>query len=184
MLVLLSVVVGANLASRDDSVALWVADRDIAAGDRITDADLRSVRVSLADAEIAAGYLLVDEALPEHRHVITDLAAGQLVPRTSLASAVETALWQVPIWTSADAVPPHVSAGSVVDVWVAGTDDADARLLLSGVTVISAPRGADGFAAPSGARQLVLAVPYREQEAVAAVIAAAVRGGVVVVGRE
>lgn len=162
-----SVLVGARvLASADDTVAVWSADRDIGVGERLTPDDLVVTRVHFTDDTVAAGYVAVDDELPDDVRVLRLIGAGELVSREAVGVPGETGLQELPLAVEPEQVPGGVSAGDVVDVYVLGTPReraapaADHRdgPVLSGVTVVDAPALADSFGT-SGRRQLVVAVP-------------------------
>lgn len=164
-----SVVAGARiLAAADDTVQVWAAASDLGAGSRLTEDDLVATRVRFADEGGLAGYFAVDDELPADLQLVHGLAAGDLVPRAAIGSAAASGLVEVPIAVEPEQVPPAVTTGSVVDVYVVAPPDADgdregaaypaAGPALAGVTVVDAPPLAESFGT-SGRRQIVLAVP-------------------------
>ncbi|MDP3891706.1 hypothetical protein [Nocardioides sp.] len=175
-----SVLAGARiLGGADDAVAVWAVADDMGAGDAVVAADLVPVRVRFGEAAAAGRYLAVDDGLPEQRQLARGLGAGELLPRAALSDDAAHGVQQVPVWAPTDAVPPGVSAGSVVDVWAVPEDNEPARLLLDDVVVLDAPRGSDSFG-PAGTRQLVLGVPRSAGEDLARAITATVKGGIVI----
>jgi hypothetical protein len=165
-LVAVSVVAGARLlAAADDTVAVWAAAGDLAAGAPVTTDDLEQHRVRFADGEDAADYFAASRR-PDGV-LLHNVGAGELVPRSAVGTADATGTVQVPLAVEPDQVPPSVQAGSVVDVYLLAGSSADpaaasraedAEPVLAGVGVVAAPAVADSFVA-SGKRQLVLAVP-------------------------
>ena len=159
-----SVVAGARvLAAADDSVSVWAAARDLGAGDTVTAADLVVRRVRFTSSTDLGRYVSADAAVPAGTLLVRGIGAGELLPRTALGAAGTQGLLQLPVAVAADQVPPSVSAGSMVDVYLVpapGSDCAsscDGRPVLSKVTVVAASTVDSGFAA-SGSRQLVLGV--------------------------
>ena len=168
MLVAGSVVAGSRLlAAADDTVQVWSVSSDLGAGTRLSEDDLVAARVRFADEDTLAGYYAVDDQLPADLELVHGVAEGELLPRAAVGSAGDSGLVEVPIAVEPEQVPPSVSAGSVVDVYVvaAASPEGDAAgpppgdgPALSGVTVVDAPALDESFGT-SGRRQLVLAVP-------------------------
>lgn len=160
-LVAVSVVAGARLlAAADDTVPVWAAADDLAAGAPVSAADLEQHRVRFADADDLAGYYPGDGPPPEGL-LLRPVGAGELLPRAAVGAAAQRGLVQLPLSVDPEQVPPSVDTGSVVDVYVLGTDTARgeaAEPALSGASVVAAPDVEDSFVV-SGKRQLVLAVP-------------------------
>jgi hypothetical protein len=167
--VAVSVVAGARLlASADDTVSVWAADGDLAAGAPVTAADLERHGVRFADGDELSGYFTGAE--PPEGVLLRGVGAGELVPRTAVGPAGRVGTVQLPVSVDPEQVPPSVAAGSVVDVYVLGARDGadasrfgDAAPALAGVGVIDAPDVEDSFVA-SGKRQLVLAVSEEDAE--------------------
>lgn len=178
-----SVVAGARiLGGADDTVAVWAVARDLGAGDTIAEGDVVARQVDFAEDETRARYLPADEGLPaEDRHLLRGLGVGELLPRAALGSTEESDLQQVPVWAPAEAVPPGLEAGEVVDVWAAG-GERRAERLLDDVVVVDVPEVAQTFG-PQGNRQVVLGVPRSADGELASTISAAVDGGVVITGQ-
>jgi hypothetical protein len=162
--VAVSVVAGARLlAAADDTVAVWVAADDLAAGAPLTAAGLEAHRVRFADESDLAGYFAAS-APPPDGVALRGIGAGELVPRAAIGPAEESGTVEVPVSVEPEQVPPSVGAGSVVDVYaVGGTEDSarESRPVLEEVGVVAAPDVAESFVV-SGRRQLVLAVPQDE----------------------
>ena len=153
-----SVAAGSRLlAAADDTVQVWTAASDLGAGTRLTEEDLVAARVRFADEGALAGYFTVDDELPADLELVHGVGAGELVPRAALGRAGESGLVEVPIAVEPEQVPPSVTTGAVVDVYVVAAPEGQGPAL-AGVTVVDAPPLAESFGT-SGRRQLVLAVP-------------------------
>ncbi len=159
----MSVVAGAQLlASADDSVPVWVAASDLAAGDTLAGDDLEPSRVRFVDPVDLDRYLPADEALPADARLLRGIGEGELVPRAALGAAEDVGVLQLPVAVDPSLVPDSVSAGSVVSVYVRGTGRCPecAGPALDGVTVVDAPSVDD----LTGTRQLVLAVEQEDAD--------------------
>jgi hypothetical protein len=149
--------------------------------------DLTATRVRFADEADAGRYLAVDEELPAELTLTRDLGAGELVPAAALGAGSGEATVSVSVSLPAEQVPTDITSGSRVDVWVLGEDRGGRRgtaaeQVLDDVLVLEAPSAAESFAATTG-RQVVLAVPEAEEEALARVLAASGDETVRIVGR-
>lgn len=159
-IVCFSVVLGARLlAGADDTVAVWAVADDLGAGAPLADAELVAEHVRFADPDALAGYHLADEPLPADLVALRDVGAGELLPRGAVGPAAETGLLHVPISVPPELVPPSVTTGSVVDVYLvtAGGSRTDGRPAMSEAAVVAAPPLSESFGT-SGQRQLVVAV--------------------------
>ena len=166
-LVAASVLVGAKvLAGADDTVTVWAATHDLAAGDRVTATDLVSRSVHFASASDQALYYGTGETLPAPMRLERGVGVGELLARTAVGSTDRSGLLEVPVSVDPNQVPDDVAAGATVDVYVrSGSPRAGCAAqpgcggdpVLRQVTVISAPRSADQFG-PAGERKLVLGV--------------------------
>ncbi|QZY28456.1 hypothetical protein [Nocardioides coralli] len=162
-LVAVSVVAGARLlAAADDSVAVWAAADDLAAGHELTGDDLTSRRVRFVAADDLARYLPADEALPADTHLLREVGAGELVPRTAIGAVQQTGLLALPLAVEPALVPPGVEVGAVVNVYVsaAGRCSGCAGPALADVTVAAAPARDE----LTGTRQLVVNVEERQAD--------------------
>jgi Flp pilus assembly protein CpaB len=165
-LMAVSVVAGAWLA-RDgqDTRAVVVAVRDLPAGTTLTDADVRTRHVHLAD-DVAGRYLA--PGLPDAAALDRPVRAGELVPRSALADPAAGDRAEVPLSVAPDDLPATVRRGSVVDVWVVpdsehgGSAGDRARLLLAGVTVLTVSDRADSLS-PQATRQVIVTVPADDE---------------------
>ena len=181
-----SVVGGARImAGADDTTAVWAASADLVAGQTVTSDDLTATRVRFPDDTDGARYLAVDEKLPDELTLTRAVEAGELVPASVLGAESGEETVTVSIAVAPEHVPTDLVTGSHVDVWVVGEDRrsrAAAERVLDDITIIDAPVVSDSFAT-SGSRQLVLAVPVADEDALARVLAASGDGLVRVVGR-
>lgn len=181
-----SVVAGARImAGADDTTAVWAAAGDLVAGQTLTRDDLTATRVRFADAADGAHYLPVDEQLPDDLTLAGPVRAGELLPAGVLGAAAGEETVSVSIAVAPEHVPTDVATGSHVDVWVVGQDRRSRRtaeLVLDDIVITDAPVVSDSFAT-TGGRQLVLAVPVTDQDALAQVLAASGDNLVRVVGR-
>lgn len=201
------------LASADDTVAVWAADTDLVAGSAVADGDLRVVHVRFRDGDDLDGYVLADETPADDVRLTRDVGAGELLPSAALGAGDAADVLHVPVPVENVRVPPSVRAGSVVDVWASGDaveqpaadpgtgGDAGggstaapepgsttvpgttgAVRLLEGVQVVEAP-SSESQLGGVGDRQLVIAVPEEQQEAVGPALAAIATGVVTVTVR-
>lgn len=163
LVVAVSVVAGARLvAAADQSVRVWSVARDLGAGETVQPDDLVATRVRFADGGTGSGYFTVDDRLPADLRLTRAVSAGELLPRGAVGATAPADTLEVPVAVDADQVPPSVTAGSVVDVYLLGAKGATGQgPVLSAVSVVGAPPVDQGFAA-SGKRQLVLAVAEKD----------------------
>lgn len=181
-LVAASVLVGARvLGGADDTIEVWAASGDLAAGQPVTEGDLVARRVRFADDEDADRYLRVGDDLPEEATLARSVGDGELLPSGAFGAADE-GLLEVPIAIPADVVPASVGAGSTVDVWVTDADRRSSELVLDDVVVIAVPDVDEAFG-PGGNRQVLVGVPDDAEKGVGVVLAAA-RDGRVSIARE
>lgn len=148
LLVLVSVVVGARVVTAADSSDLvWAADADLAAGTVLVDGDLRTVPVRLAD--VADAYLL-GSADPIGRVLSSPIRAGELLPRSVLEETSDLVDIALPV--AAGYVPPNLSRGQLVDVYALDVNPTQAA---PGATTAPGP---DGTAPESPASEVVTVV--------------------------
>ena len=166
-IVALSVVAGSRLlAAADDSVTVWAATTDLAAGDELAVDDLAARQVRFVDAGDLDRYVSADQELPSDARLLRGVGEGELLPRAALGSAEETDVLQLPIAVEPALVPESVRAGSVVSVYVRDTARDTGRcpqcagVALAGVTVLDAPALDD----LTGVRQLVIAVEQADAD--------------------
>lgn len=156
----------ALLRSADSSVVVMAAGSALDAGSTIHADDLVPVRVRID----GAADLYVSPDSVDGLVVTRFIGAGELVPRSSIASADARTTASVVIPTAAGA--DHlVGAGTVVDIWAAaakgsGTNAYDApRVIVSGATVAQVIRP-EGFVADQDHTQVKLTVPREDVAAV------------------
>ena len=148
-------VAGARLlGAADDSVTVWAADDDLAAGAAVSADDLEPRQVRFVDPSDLDRYYRADQPLPADARLVRGVGDGELVPRAAVGTSDAAGVLQLPI--AVDLVPDSVDAGSVVTVYVRDTTRCTdcAGPALESVTVVDAP-AADEL---TGVRQLVLAV--------------------------
>lgn len=163
LLVLVAATLGARVvASSDDRLPVYVATRDLVAGDRVDEAALDRVDVRLDDG--VAAYLSAGAPLASGQFVLRDLRAGELVPAAAIgaASSLDTQL----VTVSVDAVSATaLRAGTLVDVFLsdvpAGSEHGakpKAVRALEGVGVASVLGSSDSFGS-TAKRSVQLYVP-------------------------
>lgn len=178
-----SVVAGARvLAGADDMTPVWSASTDLVAGQTLTAADLVATRVRFDDSVDRGRYLATEDELPEALTLTRPLAAGELVPVSALGQEAGDDTVTVSIAVSAEHVPTDLVRGSHVDVWVIDERGPAAEVVLDDVVVLDAPVVSDAFVSATS-RQVVLAVPDDQDEALGRVLAAGSDDRVRVVGR-
>lgn len=182
-LVALSVLVGARVfAAADDTVPVWAAATDLAAGQPLDPDDLRVVEVRFADGAEPDRYLPASAEPPVEATLVRSVASGELLPAQAVGRAGEP-LVEVPLATAA--LPAGLRPGAAVDVWVtpaAGGEAVTAERVLHDVVVVSTSRAEAAFG-PGGEQQVLLGVPEDGAEAVGRVLAAAADGRVALTRR-
>jgi hypothetical protein len=184
-LVALCALLGARVfAGADDTVGVWVARHDLAAGQPVRAGDVERREVGFADATDADRYVSARQPWPDGARVGRPVGAGELLPRAALETAEPQALTQVPLSVGTDAVPATVRAGSVVDVWVTPDPGAGARqsgrrstLAFDDVAVVSAPRAGTSLG-PTATRQVIIGVGPDQQDRLPTTLAALATGTV------
>ncbi len=173
-LVCVSVLVGARvLGSADDTVRVLAAGGDLAAGQRVSRADLTEVRLRFAAEEDADRYLGAAQELPKGAVLTRAVGAGELLPRAAVSTDREP-LVELPLAVDPARVPASLRAGSLVDVWVTGGDTGRDReagptdLLLAEVPVLSVSRA--GGLGPGGMRQVVVGIPGASESSMEEVV--------------
>lgn len=182
-----SVVAGARILSgADDMTQVWSASGDLVVGQTLTADDLRPTSVRFDEDADRSRYLAVGDELPSALTLTRPLTTGELVPAAALGEAGGDETLAVSVSVSTEHVPTGLERGSVVDVWVIGEGgrraEAAAEPVLEDVVVLDAPLSSDAFASATS-RQLVLALPEADQDAVGLVLAASGDDRVRVVGR-
>lgn len=142
LLVLVSVVVGARIvAAADSSDMVWAADADLAAGTVLIDGDLHAVPVRLAD--VGDAYLL-SSTDPVGRVLSSPIRAGELLPRSVLEET--SALVDIALPIAAGYVPPSLRRGQLVDIYALDTRS-------GGTTTSLPPEVPDGGVVPNESDQ-------------------------------
>lgn len=179
LIVAVSVVGGSRLlAAADDTVAVWAVSEDRGPGSALTEADLVVRRVRFADEGDLAAYYPAGATLPADLRLARAVGAGELLPRSAVGTAEQQAgLVDLPIAVEAEQVPPSVTTGSTVDVYLGG------KPVLREATVVDAPSAESGFGTAGGRRQLVLSVPEDAAAAYFEAVAAVDAPVLTVVGR-
>jgi hypothetical protein len=177
------VVVGARLlATADDYTLVWSARRDLPAGSALSAADVTAHSVRFRDQADADRYLSADQSLAG-AVLSRALGAGELLPRAAVATANGPSPDELALPVESTAVPPGLSQGDRVDVWVvpaeAGPRNALASRVLSSVVVVSAGSSATSLGS-SGLRTVVVGVDGADGR-LASVLPALARGEVVLV---
>ncbi|KGM15180.1 hypothetical protein [Actinotalea fermentans] len=186
VLVAASVALGSTLvASAGRTVPVYAAAEALVPGDALAAADLtvRQVRLDAAGAT----YVRADEPLADDLVATRVVGAGELLPRSAVATQTELGLRPVAIEPDG-ALPEGLAAGAAVDLWFVPEGDAgvapsssvgatrgaptvEPQLLAAGLTVaeVSEPRG--GLAVGSAVTVHVL-VPVDELPTVLGALAA------------
>lgn len=159
-----SVVLGARLVgAADESVTVWAAADDLAVGQTLTADDLVAQRVRFVEDDDLERYLTAEDQLPAELRVTRVVGSGELLPRAAVGGVDEVDTMALPVAVDPALVPPGVTTGWVVDVYVTGAHASD-RPVLTGVTVLEAPP-LDELLAVGGQRQVVLGVGEDEASA-------------------
>ncbi|MFE6236449.1 hypothetical protein [Cellulosimicrobium sp. NPDC057862] len=185
VVVALSVALGSwavSTASR--TVTVYAAGAALTPGTPVTAADLRAVEVRLGTQ--VDRYLLVADGLPDEAVVLRTVAAGELVPASSLGAAADLAVRAVavPVTTG---LSERIVAGAAVDVWyvpeppapttgaepgstAAGDEPPQPAMLVGGVTVAQVDEG-EGTLVVGGPTTVHLLVGVDDLPAVLAAVA-------------
>jgi hypothetical protein len=164
----------------EDTVMVWRATRDLSVGavPSASGGDVVAVRVSAGVAQDRyAGPDVAGDSVDQVR-LRLPIAAGELVPRSALASAPGRATRLVTVPVDPLHAPVGLMPGDAVDAWAtprsnAGADTlAEPALVLPGATVANVSVDALGI---GGELAVVLEVPAED----AGRLVAAARGGVV-----
>lgn len=182
-----SVLIGVRVLARaDDTAPVWAARGDLAAGTVLDEEDVVVHRVRFGDDVDAGLYLSADQPLPDGGRLLHGIAGGELVPASAVGTTGESGLLTVPLALPQLAVPPDVTTGSRVDIWVTVEDEASGRVrsrpLLTDVVVAAAPRP-DATFGSSGDRQLVVTVDPSQARQLGRTLAAVGESSITVVGR-
>jgi len=183
VVVALSVALGSwavSTASR--TVTVYAAGAALTPGTTVATADLRAVEVRLGTQ--TDRYLLAADGLPDEAVVLRTVAAGELVPASSLGAAADLAVRAVavPVTTG---LSERIVAGAAVDVWyvpeapptagaepgtAAGDEPPQPELLVEGVTVAQVDEG-EGTLVVGGPTTVHLLVGVDDLPAVLAAVA-------------
>ncbi|MFJ4232791.1 hypothetical protein [Cellulosimicrobium cellulans] len=183
VVVALSVALGSwavSTASR--TVTVYAAGAALTPGTTVAAADLRTVEVRLGTQ--TDRYLLAADGLPDEAVVLRTVAAGELVPASSLGAAADLAVRAVavPVTTG---LSERIVAGAAVDVWyvpeapptagaepgtAAGDEPPQPELLVEGVTVAQVDEG-EGTLVVGGPTTVHLLVGVDDLPAVLAAVA-------------
>jgi hypothetical protein len=163
LLVVAAVVAGAQvIGASTRTVAVWAIDRDLAEGTVLQAEDLVQVDVNLGS--VGPRYLAAVADPPVGQPVARPLRAGELLAAADLGQAPEGRV--VVIAVSPDRMPPGVTHGSVVDLYLTRGgqtpgDAAETELVQSAVSVqsVSAPSAGGLSAATSNRYQVAVLLP-------------------------
>lgn len=161
LLVLGSTVAGARVVSAaDDTVTVWAASGNLVAGTPLAADDL----VPLAVRIEAPVNPYLHGRIPDGYLVTRDVGAGELVPSSAVAAAAEvrSASRLVALAIAPDSMPGRLGAGDRVDVWLVpdalADDDAEAELLVAGVSVAESPVSGGDFGAATTQETVVISL--------------------------
>ncbi len=164
LLVIAAVVIGARvIGASAQTTAVWAADRDLAGGTVLHEADLTSVEVNLGDN--AGLYLSPGSASPVGMTILTPIAAGELLAASSVKESGTGRI--VAIGVEPGKMPPGVAHGSTIDLYlttggVAGSEaQAKTELIGRDITVqsVTAPASGGLSGATSNRYQLSVLLP-------------------------
>lgn len=173
LLVLLSVAGGARLvAALDDTTPVYAATRALLPGEQVAAEDLTAVPVRIG--EPLEHYLDGTQGVQPGTYVLRQVAAGELVPRTSVGTAreVDDKTVTVPVDPTAAGT---LTVGDVVDIWVSRRDPEAAgvayltpELLLDQAVVAGVPTAGRALGVGVGRAAVQVVIPA---DAVGSVIA-------------
>ncbi|MFT4009498.1 MAG: hypothetical protein QM655_05585 [Nocardioidaceae bacterium] len=166
------------LAGADNTIAVWSLSHDVAAGQPLTDADVTTAHVRFTSSREADRYLDAAQSLPHGTGALSDLKAGELLPRAAIGDTSSAELVELPITLPSSSVPATARVGSRLDVWVTAPDATRAKLLLDDVAVVSLPQGSSSSLSPSSTRQVIVGLDSGQAAQLPRVIAALASGTV------
>ncbi len=146
LLIVAAVVVGARVIGASSHTSpVWAATRSLAAGTVLTSADLVAVEVNLGTN--AGHYLSAGGTAVAGSSLGVAVGAGELVPVSAVAPTKAGKV--VVIGVSPDRMPPGVSHGSVIDLYLtsggaSSASSATTVLVSSGIVVQSVVAPASG----------------------------------------
>lgn len=156
LLVLVSVFAGVVIVSSADSgVPIWASARNLPVGTVIARQDVKLVQVDLHGT--ARRYLAAGDS-PVGKSTATDLAAGDLLPKSAIAHRSCGQLVSLPV--AVNHVPSSIRVGDRVDIFAtSGKDDTKTTdRILSAVAVQDISRPGVGLAASTDHWALVVRV--------------------------
>jgi len=180
-----SVLLGARLlSSADDSVAVWAVAGDAAAGTELSADDVVVARVRFAHADDAASYVSASDPIAPGTHLVRDVGAGELLPRSAIGAPEGSGLAELPLDFLDSGVAATLGRGDRVDVFVtSAASDADAAgVPLRGVVVLDVIRGSSSLGSTGGV-QVILGVTDDQLAELPLVVQAAASGRVYLVAR-
>lgn len=160
-LIVVAMLIGARVLSGGrDTVVVWQASRDMAAGAAPVDLVPREVERSVAGST----YVSADEtAQGELRWPV---AAGQLLPRAALVERDAADTRAVPVPVDPRHLPVSLHAGDRVDVWTTSTQEGtDPRQVASALLVADVTQDPSGIASDL---TVMLTVPVEQVQGVVA----------------
>jgi len=164
LLVIAAVVIGARvIGASSQTGAVWVAERNLAAGTVLSQGDLTTVEVNLGDN--GSLYLTPGSASPIGLTVVSPMAAGELLSASAVAETGNGRV--VAIGVEPGRMPPGVEHGSTIDLYLTrggatgSEDEATTELIGQSITVQSvAPPATGGLSgATSNRYQLSVLLP-------------------------
>jgi hypothetical protein len=108
-----------TIETNNQTQEFLVAAQATSGGSPLTSADLKVTRMNLSDS---SGLYLKPGDLPKGGYLLFSTEAGQLVPKSWVASAVIDAREPV-VLTSTMPLPSKLKVGDLVDVWVSKKQD-------------------------------------------------------------
>lgn len=162
-LVLLATALGAmGLRAADSRTTMYAAREALVPGEQLTSEKLVRVEVQLSD--LASGYLSVDGGLPSDGYVLSDIRAGELVPKASVGTGSQVRVSPLSIAVD-QASAGALVIGSTVDVYANTPDPVAGRdawkgpeRVLERVAVARLSDGS-GFGGGSGRSAVQVLVP-------------------------
>lgn len=127
----------AVVSAADRTTTVYAASGPLAAGDRVTAADLTPTRVRVGGVE--SRYLTSDRLPHAGVLVVRAVGPGELVPLSAVGSVASTMSTRLVV-SVRGALPASVGPGAVVDLWCAERLERDGygppAVLAGGVTVV------------------------------------------------
>ena len=168
VLIIVSMLVGSRLLSHsDDRITVWRATHDLSIGSLPT--DLEPVAVALADS--SAGYVRANQ--DPVGILVHPVAAGELLPTTSLGSADSEAMRVVTLPVEPLHSPVGLLPGDRVDIWATPSESSMpgiSRLVEASASVAAIATDSMGVGGEMG---VAVRIPQDRADA----LIAAMRGG-------